>query len=42
MLLGEGVKKTEGQRREEIHSTNAVQNMFSDECEKGSMISHYY
>ena len=24
--------KTEGQRREEIHSTNAVQNMFSDEC----------
>jgi hypothetical protein len=26
------VCKTEGQRREEMHSTNAVQNMFSDEC----------
>ena len=26
------VCKTEGQRREEIHSTNAVQNMFIDEC----------
>ena len=36
------VCKTEGQRREEIHSTNAVQNMFSDECKMGYIISHYY
>lgn len=36
------VCKTEGQRREEIHSTNAVQNMFIDECKMRYIISHYY
>ena len=34
--------KTEGQRRGEMHSTNAVQNMFSDECKMRYVIIYYY